>query len=174
MQMKIITFVIASIILVSAVIGCGYRVMGKGGTFPEGITSVAIIPLENKTTEPNLTAIFTSALRREFIFRQDVKVVTEQKAEATLVGSITAVDTASVAYEAQGRATEYDISVTVDARLIRQGTKAVLWKGEKIKGTWHYLASLDVMTNETNKNQAIQKIASDLSEKIYIMIKERF
>ena len=30
------------------------------------------------------------------------------------------------------------------------------------------------MTNESNKNQAIQKIAADLSEKIYIMIKERF
>jgi outer membrane lipopolysaccharide assembly protein LptE/RlpB len=174
MQIKKIIFVLATIILVSAMIGCGYHVMGKGGTFPEGITSVAIIPLENNTREPNLTAIFTSALRREFIFRQDVKVVTEQKAEATLVGSITAIDTGSVAYNTEGRATEYDISVTLDARLIRQGTKAVLWKGDKIKGTWHYLASLDVMTNESNKNQAIQKIATDLSEKIYIMIKERF
>jgi hypothetical protein len=31
-----------------------------------------------------------------------------------------------------------------------------------------------VMVNEGNKNTAIQKIAADLSEKIYIMIKERF
>jgi outer membrane lipopolysaccharide assembly protein LptE/RlpB len=174
MQMKIITFVMVSIILVSAMVGCGYHVMEKGGTFPEGITSVAIIPLENNTREPNLTAIFTSAFRREFIFRQDVEVVTEQKAEATLEGAITSIDTGSVAYNSEGRATEYDISVTLNVRLIRRSNKVVLWKGDKIKGTWHYLASLDVMTNETNKNTAIQKIATDLSEKIYIMIKERF
>jgi outer membrane lipopolysaccharide assembly protein LptE/RlpB len=174
MQIKITTFVLASIILVSAMVGCGYHVMGRGGAFPEGITSVAIVPLENDTREPNLTAIFTSALRREFIFRRDVEVVTEQKAEATLEGAITALETGSVAYNTEGRATEYDISVTLDARLIRRGTKAVLWKGDKIKGTWHYMSSLDVMTNESNKNQAIQKIATDLSEKIYIMIKERF
>ena len=174
MQMKTITFLIALIILVSAMVGCGYHVMGKGGTFPDGITSVAIIPLENKTREPNLTAIFTSAFRREFIFRRDVEVVTEQKAETTLEGAITSIDPASVAYSSEGRATEYTISVTLDVRLIRRSNKAVLWKGDKIKGTWHYLASLDVMTNESNKNVAIQKIATDLSEKIYIMIKERF
>ena len=121
--MKKITFIIASVILVSSMVGCGYHVMGKGGAFPEGITSVAIIPLENKTKEPNLTAIFTSSLRREFIFRQDVKVVTEQKAEATLEGSITSIEPASIAYSSEGRATEYNISVTLDVRLIRRSTR---------------------------------------------------
>lgn len=171
--MKTITLLITSI-LFSATLGCGYHIMGKGGEFPEGITSVAIIPLENKTKEPNLTSIFTSALRHEFIFRREVEVVPEEKAEATLQGSVSSINIVSTAYDSTGRASEYDITITLDLRLVRRGNNAVLWKGDKIAATWHYKASLDVMVNEGNKNAAIQKIATDLAEKIYIMIKERF
>jgi outer membrane lipopolysaccharide assembly protein LptE/RlpB len=172
--MKTITFVIAIVILFSAIFGCGYHIMSKGGEFPEGITSLAIIPLENKTKEPNLTAIFTSALRREFIFRREVEIVPEERAEASLQGSIDSINIVSTAYDSTGRASEYDITVTLDVRLVRRGTNAILWKGDKISGTWHYKASFDVMVNEANKNAAIQKIATDLAEKTYIMIKERF
>jgi outer membrane lipopolysaccharide assembly protein LptE/RlpB len=172
--MKTITFVIAIIILFAATLGCGYHVMGKGGEFPEGITSLAIIPLENKTKEPNLTSIFTSALRREFIFRREVAIVAEEKAEASLQGSIDSINIVSTAYNSEGRAIEYDITITLDARLVRRGTNVILWKGDNITGTWHYKASFDVMVNEGNKNAAIQKIATDLAEKTYIMIKERF
>jgi outer membrane lipopolysaccharide assembly protein LptE/RlpB len=176
MRMKNITLLIAIIILFSATLGCGYHIMGKGGEFPQGITSLAIIPLENKTKAPNLTAIFTSALRREFIFRREVEIVTEEKAQASLQGSITSISISSVAYDKEGRATEYQITITLDLRLVRQGNNEILWRGDKIPGTWHYQTPtpLDVMVNEGNKNNAINKIAADLAEKIYIMIKERF
>jgi outer membrane lipopolysaccharide assembly protein LptE/RlpB len=174
MRMKTIILLIAIIILFSATLGCGYHIMGKGGEFPQGITSVAIIPLENKTQEPNLTSIFTSALRHEFIFRHEVEVVAAEKAEASLEGSITSRSIASTAYDSEGRAREYDITLILDLRLVRRGSKEILWRGDKITGTWHYKANPDVMVNEGNKNDAIQKIAADLAEKIYIMIKERF
>jgi outer membrane lipopolysaccharide assembly protein LptE/RlpB len=176
MRMKNITLLIAIIIFFSATLGCGYHIMGKGGEFPQGITSLAIIPLENKTKEPNLTAIFTSALRREFIFRREVEIMPEEKAQASLQGSITSISIGSTAYDQEGRATEYQITITLDLRLVRQGNKEILWRGDKIQGTWHYKtpAPLDVMANEGNKNNAINKIAADLAEKIYIMIKERF
>jgi outer membrane lipopolysaccharide assembly protein LptE/RlpB len=161
-------------IIFSSTFGCGYHIMGKGGEFPEGITSLAIIPLENKTKEPNLTSIFTSALRREFIFRREVEIVAEEKAEAALQGSIDSINIVSTAYNSEGRAIEYDITIALNLRLVRRGNNAVLWKGDKIAATWHYKASFDVMVNEGNKNTAIQKIAVDLAEKIYIMIKERF
>jgi len=172
--MKTITLLISIIILFSATLGCGYHIMGKGGEFPDGITSLAIIPLENKTKEPNLTAIFTSALRREFIFRREVEIVTVEKAQASLQGNITSISIGSTAYNQEGRATEYQITITLDLRFVRRGNNAILWKGDKIQGTWHYKADPDVMVNEGNKNSAIQKIAADLAEKIYIMIKERF
>jgi outer membrane lipopolysaccharide assembly protein LptE/RlpB len=172
--MKTIILLIAVVILFSTTLGCGYHIMGKGEEFPEGITSVAIIPLDNKTVEPNLTSIFTSALRHEFIFRHDVEVVPEEKAEASLQGSISSIKISSSAYDLTGRAAAYDIFITLDLRLIRRGTNAILWKADNIQGQWHYNASYDAIVNEGNKTTAIQKIAADLAEKIYIMIKERF
>src|SRR4030042_6159473 len=141
MRMKTITFVISIIILFSATLGCGYHIMGKGGEFPEGITSLAIIPLENKTKEPNLTSIFTSALRREFIFRRDVEIVAEEKAEAALQGSITSISIVSTAYDNEGRAAEYDITITLNLRLVRRGNHAILWKGDNQAGTADYKVS---------------------------------
>jgi outer membrane lipopolysaccharide assembly protein LptE/RlpB len=176
--MKSINLLILTIILFSATLGCGYHIMGKGGEFPEGITSLAILPLENKTKEPNLTAIFVSALHHEFIFRREVEIVTEKKAQASLQGTITSISINSTAYNPEGRATEYQVTITLDLRLIRQENGAILWRGDGIKGSWNYktLTSTptDIMVNEGNKNSAIHKIAADLAEKIYIMIKERF
>jgi outer membrane lipopolysaccharide assembly protein LptE/RlpB len=172
--MKNSTCVMLLIILFSAILGCGYQLMGKGGAFPEGITSLAIIPLENKTKEPNLTAIFVSALRKEFIFRREVEIVTEQRADASLQGAITSIINSSTAYDREGRATEYQVTVTMDLLLLRQGSNEILWRGDGITGSWYYQASSDVIVNEGNKNNAIHKIAADLAEKIYIMIKERF
>ena len=174
MRIKKIIFLLAIIILASVVFGCGYRVMGRGGTFPDGITSLAIAPLENQTKEANLGAIFVSALRSEFIFRREVEIVTEQKAQAFLQGAITSITTRSIAYDQEGRAIEHRVTITLDLVLLRQGNNAILWRGDKITGSWEYKASSDVMVNEGRKNEAIRKIAADLSEKIYIMIKERF
>ncbi len=176
--MKSINFLISIIILFSATLGCGYHIMGKGGGFPEGITSLAIMPLENKTKEPNLSAIFVSALRREFIFRREVEIVSEKKAQASLQGTITSISINSTAYDHEGRATEYRVTITLDLLLVRKENSAILWRGDGIKGSWNYktppTTPIDVMVNEGNKNNAIRKIGADLAEKIYIMIKERF
>ena len=165
--MAIITFF-------SITLACGYRVMGRGGTFPEGITSVAIVPLENTTKEANLSAIFVSALRREFINRREVEIVTENKADALLQGSITSVKTRSVAYDREGRAKEYRITILLNLLLVRRGDGEILWQGNGIKGFEEYLSSTDVIVEEGRKNAAIRKIADELAEEIYIKIKERF
>jgi hypothetical protein len=103
-----------------------------------------------------------------------VEIVTEQKAQAFLQGAITSITTRSIAYNEEGRAIEHRVTITLDLVLLRQGNNAVLWRGDKITGSWEYKASTDVMVNEGRKDEAIRKIATDLSEKIYIMIKERF
>ena len=162
------------ILLLSTVLGCGYKVMGRGGQFPDGITSLAIAQLENKTKEANLGAIFVSALRREFIYRREVEIVSEQKADASLQGTITSITVRSLAYDEEARAREYRVTIALDLRLVSQGSNEILWRGDGITGSEEYLASTDVIVDEGRKNSAIRKIAVDLAEEIYIKIKERF
>ena len=174
MRIKGALYQLIILILLFIVLGCGYKVMGRGGQFPEGITSLAILPLENKTKEANLSAIFVSALRREFIYRREVEIVSEKKAEATLQGVITAVTISSIAYDQEARAREYRVTILIDLLLIRRGNGKILWRGNEIKGSEEYLASTDVIVDEGRRNSAIYKIADDLAEEIYIKIKERF
>jgi outer membrane lipopolysaccharide assembly protein LptE/RlpB len=172
--MKRINVLLAIITLCSTTFGCGYQIMGRGGEFPEGITSLAIIPLENTTKEANLSAIFVSALRREFIFRREVQIVKENKAQASLQGTITSITTRSLAYDEEARAREYRVTITMNLLLTRQGDGEILWRGDGIQGFEEYIASTDVVVEEGRKNSAIRKIAADLAEEIYIKIKERF
>jgi len=172
--MKKLTLVVSIVILFSTVLGCGYKLMGRGGEFPEGITSLAIGPLENRTKEANLGAIFVSSLHREFIFRREVEIVSENKADASLQGTITDIKIRSLAYDEEGRAIEHRVTITLNLLLIRRGNDEILWRGDNIQGSWEYLASTDVIVNEERKNSAIRKIADDLAEQIYIKIKERF
>ena len=172
--MKRINVLLAIITLFSTTFGCGYQIMGRGGEFPEGITSLAIVPLENTTKEANLSAIFVSALRREFIFRREVEIVSEQKAQASLQGTITSITTHSIAYDEEARAREYRVIITMNLLLVRHGDGEILWRGDEIRGFEEYVASTDVIVEESRKDSAIRKIADDLAEEIYIKIKERF
>jgi outer membrane lipopolysaccharide assembly protein LptE/RlpB len=174
MCIKRITVLLAIITLCSTTFGCGYQIMGRGEEFPEGITSLAIVPFENTTKEANLNAIFVSALRREFIFRREVEIVSEKKAQASLQGTITSITFSSIAYDEEARALEYRVTITLDLLLIRQGNGEILWRGDDIQGSEEYLASTNVIVEEGRKNSAIRKIATDLAEEIYIKIKERF
>ena len=172
--MKRINVLLAIITLLSTTFVCGYQIMGRGGEFPEGITSLAIVPFENTTKEANLSAIFVSALRKEFIFRREVEIVRENKAQASLQGTITSITTRSLAYDEEARAREYRVIITLDLLLTRRGDGEILWRGDGIQGSEEYLASTDVIVEEGRKNSAIRKLATDLAEEIYIKIKERF
>ena len=174
MRIKGALFQLTILILLSTVLGCGYKVMGRGGQFPDGITSLAIAPLENKTNEASLGAILVSALRREFIYRREVEIVSEKKADASLQGTIASITVSSLAYDEEARATEYRVTISLNLLLIRTGNNKILWRGDGITGSGEYLASTDVIVNEGRKNTAIRKIAADLAEEIYIKIKERF
>ena len=174
MRIKSIILVMAIIILFSATLGCGYKLMGRGGEFPEGITSLAIGPLENQTKEANLSAIFISALRKEFIFRREVEIVSEHEAQAVLQGTITSLTAYSLAYDEEARAREYRVTITLNLLMIRRGNNEILWRGDNIEGASEYLASTNVIVEEGRKDSAVRKIAADLAEEIYIKIKERF
>lgn len=172
--MKVKIAILLNLLLVPMVLACGYHLMGKGGEFPGGVTTLAISSLENKTPEPNLDTIFVSAFRREFISRRELEIVSSDKAQASLQGAIRSFTTHSLAYDEEGRVKEHRITIILDLLLMHQGNGEILWRGEGIKRSEEYKASSDVMVNEGRKNRAIRKIAADLAEEVYFRIKEEF
>jgi outer membrane lipopolysaccharide assembly protein LptE/RlpB len=103
-----------------------------------------------------------------------VQIVTENKADASLQGTITSISMRSIAYDKEARVREYRVIITLSLLLVRRGNDEILWQDKGIKGFEEYVASTDVIVEEGRKNTAIRKIAEDLAEAIYIKIKERF
>lgn len=141
---------------------------------PAGISTVAISPPSNKTQEPQLSRLFASAIHKEINGRKELQVVASHKADAVLKGTITSFTTRSVAYDAEGRATEYRISMKLDFELIHREDGKMLWQGKNIEGHEEYRASTVVLVNERKKDMAIRKLAEDMAQTVYFRMKEGF
>ncbi len=153
--------------------GCGYHFVGKG-KLPGEIGSIAIAPFKNQTDEPHLGKIMEEAFRAELISRRGIKVVEEGSAEAILKGKITSLRFASLAYDAEGRAREYRVSVFLDFQLVRKKDQKVLWEVRRLTERKEFQVRGDIALDEGRKEEALREIARDLAREVYLRMTEGF
>ncbi len=85
---------IASLLYVCFLIGCGYTLQGSGSVLPSDIKTLSIKIAENNTTEPGLGLQLTEKLRTRFERYGVVRVVDPgEDADANLATTITKVQT---------------------------------------------------------------------------------
>ncbi len=144
---------------------CGYRMVGKETHVPPGLNSVAVPTFKNRTYEPGIEVPFTQAFLKEFILDRRVNVVDRTKADSILEGFITDFRIYSVSYDRSGLVLEYQARVILDLTL-KDRTGRVLWEEKNFSETQWFRASSNVLTNETNKAAAIQKIGRLVAERL--------
>jgi outer membrane lipopolysaccharide assembly protein LptE/RlpB len=144
---------------------CGYQMVGKETHVPPGLNSIAVPTFKNRTYEPGIEVPFTQAFLNEFILDRRVKVVSRAQADSLLEGSITNFRMRSVSYDQSGRALEYQTSVVLDFTL-KDRTGKVLWEEKNFSETQWFRASSNVLTNEANKNVAIQQIGRLVADRL--------
>jgi TolB-like protein len=107
---------------------CGYRLVGQSTVLPEHIRVVAVTPFENRTTRPEIEQRVTEQVTREFSKRRRYTIVTGRDgADALLEGAVTGFRTNPIQFNAQGRATRVETTVTLDATLRELASDQVLW-----------------------------------------------
>lgn len=141
-QLNITVIHIAAIIvLLSTVVSCGYHFQGSGSMLPEDIKTVAIAPVDNKTTETDLGIRFAGALRDRFDRYGVVKVVDDiENADAILETSIEKID--KIATSVTGKTDlelASDTSITVSAEL-RANDGRVFYKNPQLSLSGAYAA----------------------------------
>lgn len=98
--------------------GCmGYRL---GGGSPEGIETVAMAPVLNRTTEPAIELQVTRAMRERIQFDGRMKLVNDpENADAVMEISLTGYRASPIAYQSELRTTPdiYRLRVTGTAKL---------------------------------------------------------
>ena len=145
--------------------GCGYHVAGKEAHTPPGLKSVAIPTLKNQTLEPGIENHFTQAFLRQFIKDRRVNVVDRKEADAVLEGTIKYFYLLSSAYDRSGFATEFQTIVVMDIALKKRNGE-ILWKENDLLERAWYRTSPSVVISEDNKQNAIQKVAESVGERM--------
>lgn len=120
-------------VLVLAVLlgACGYALVGRGTNIPEDIREVYLSPFENRTQRQQLDQYVTEAIAEELVKRRRFEVVGELgTADADLSGEVVAFGLTPITFDDQGRATEYEISLTAQVLFRRVPGEQVVWKAD--------------------------------------------
>jgi len=105
--------------------GCGYHLRGTGTFLPPEIRTLAVPVFKNQTTRYELDVKLTRAVIDEMVGRGKVKIVSEPSAaDAVLEGEVVSFVANPIAFDAQSRADNYNVTVTARITLTdrRNGT----------------------------------------------------
>ncbi len=161
------------LVLLFAVTACGYHFSGQGNPFSEDIKTIAIPVFLNQTAEAGFENYVTNQLVYEFASRKRLRVVDIRDADIILKGKIRSVSLPDVSFSGAYRGLERKAVVTMEATLETRDGK-VLWQDKSITMEEAYTVDSNPLTTESNKRAALQKIATDMAERIHLRIFEDF
>jgi len=156
--------------------GCGYALVGKGNSLPPTIHTIDIPAFVNKTTRVELEQRVTQSVAEEFVSRGRLKLVTNvNDADAILHGSIDTFGIFPVAFNAQGRATQYQISITANIELVdHKNEDKVLWKNDQYRFTENYQVDITSSDSFDQETRAIEAIADRFAQSLVANLLEGF
>jgi len=156
--------------------GCGYALVGSGNTLDPKIHSIEVPSFVNKTTRVELEQRVTQAVADEFVSRGRLRLVkTANDADAILRGSIDSFGIFPIAFNQQGRATQYQISITAKIELLdHRNEDKVLWKNDQYRFTENYQIDINSTDAFDQETRAITEIAQRFAESLVTNLLEGF
>lgn len=111
---------------------CGYALVGRGTNVPEDVRKVYLSPFENRTQRQQVDQFVTEAIAEELVTRRRFDMVGNlEEADADLSGAVAAFGLTPITFDDQGRATEYELSITARVLFRRVPGDEVIWRAEQ-------------------------------------------
>ena len=164
---------ILAIIVAFVLSGCGYHFKGAGLNAPEGIEAIAIMVLENDSSESGIESVFTGDIIYEFTRSKVVRVVSGAKADAILSGRITSLDVETISHTTSYNSSVRRVTAKIDLSLKRVDGKAI-WSTQGLSDNEPFDVSDDKLITESNRRAAIEVISERLAEKVHDRILRDF
>jgi hypothetical protein len=168
----------AGLLFLSALLassGCGYALVGKGSSLPENIKVVQFTTLENRTPRVQLDQRFSEALARELVSRGRFRVQPgAEGADAVLSGTVLAFDLSPVAFDAQGRATDYQVRVTARVALKSLPDGKAIRENPAFTFRDNYQFSATAASYTDLQNNAIDRVADRFAQSLVTSLLEGF
>ncbi len=148
----------ASVVL--ALSGCVYGFTGGG--LPSHVHTVAIIPFENLTANPEIQRELVESLRGGLRDRLGLRDAAEARANAIVRGTIQRYETdIPVGYDASNKQTtsaRRQLQITVDIEMVDQVSGKTLWQKKGLIAEGHY----EERGEAAGRKQAIDRIVTDI------------
>lgn len=156
--------------------GCGYHLVGYGN-LPSNLKTLHVAPFVNQTARAELDQRLTEEITKEWVRRGRFQLVSSpDQADAVLSGTVTAAAVAPVRFDEQGRATEYQLGVSADVKLIdRTGPKPiVLWRDQRFTRVVSYEVDASNINYFDREVEAMEQAARDFARGLVVTILEGF
>jgi len=141
--------------------GCIYGF--SGGGLPTDVKTVAVLPFENNTPDPTITAEINRAVREAVENRLGLRQAGENQADAIVTGLITRYEPdLPVAFQgAEGNRVEVTrrlLQITVDVRIVNRTTEAVIWerRGLMVEGDY------ETGREAEGRKKALEKLTTNI------------
>jgi outer membrane lipopolysaccharide assembly protein LptE/RlpB len=158
-----------------ALAGCGYALVGRATNLPADVRRVYLKPLENRTQRAQVEQILTRAIADELLNRQRFVVVNDAaSADAELSGAVVGFGVTPVTFDPDGRATEYEISITARVLFRRAASDEVLWANERYEFRENYPVEVSEAEYFDRENLAIEEVAGNFAETMVSDLLEGF
>jgi hypothetical protein len=166
---------LAGAALAAACLRCGYALVGQSSSLPPSVRVVEFTTFENRTPRVGIEQRFSAEIARELASRGRFKVQsTPAGADAELSGAVLAFTLVPVAFDSQGRATDYQVQVTARAALKTLPEGKVLWENPAFTYRDNYRFSLTASSYVDLENDAIDRVAGRFAQSLVTSILEGF
>ena len=153
-------FGVLSLVLLT---GCLYSLSGGGG-LPRHIRTVAVIPFENETANPEVAGELHLALRKTLGDRLGLREAPENRASAIVTGTIRKyepdVPVGFSADPALATTARRRVQVIVDVKIVDQTTGKTLYERSGLQAEGEYAERAE----PAGRKQALERIVSDIIE----------
>lgn len=147
-----------------ALAGCLYGF--SGGGLPPGVRTVAVLPFENLTSDPTLTAEVNRVVREAVQDRLGLRQAAEKDADAIVTGTIRRYEPdLPVAFQGVGPEEQKKVEVTrrllqivVDVKIFDQKGQKVLWERNSLMVDGDY----ETGKERDGRKKALEKLTTNI------------
>lgn len=151
---------------------CGYRPLVANESLG---SAIEIRLLDNLSAEPGVEKLVAEALVEEFLRRGSLAPRYKSgSSDLVLDGQIRSVTEGHVAFSSVALALEDRVEVVLDVSVLRANTGEVLWARNGWSRAETFTTSADPNVYESNKLQALRRIAAGVANRIHDELLQSF
>lgn len=168
---------VAVLVLMLPLAGCGYHLVGTTSFLPEDIENLYVETFQNQTQWVDMNQRLLEAMTLEWVRRGRLRLVdSPAKADVVLSGVIQRLAVIPVSYDDQGRANEYQMSLQAVVQLkdIRGDDPVVLWEDKAFSRRTSYQVDPNSVNYFDRQDLAMTELSREFSSALVTAVLEGF